>query len=114
MFQAQSLVYWTNKKQLLERFSKHCYDIKNKPVTSELAKYFHQSHNINDNINVTILQTNNKTAAARRYREEKWISRLKSTAPYGLNIETGDTLKRWTISTNSVTNSVISFDVMFI
>ena len=101
-------------EQLLERFSKHCYDIKNKPDNSELAKHFHQSHNINDNIDVTILQTNIKIAAARRYREEKWISRQKSIVPHVLNTEIGDVLKRWTISTNSVTNSVISFDVMFI
>ena len=60
--------------QLSERFSKHCYDIKNRPDNSKLAKNFRQSHIINNNLDVTILQNNIKTAAARRYHEEKWIS----------------------------------------
>ena len=34
---------------------KHRYGIKNRPENSELAKHFHESHNINDNFNVTIL-----------------------------------------------------------
>ena len=94
-------------EQLLERFSKHRCDIKNRPDNRELAKHFHQSHNINDNlnslsasptkwsntlkqfVNVTILQNNIKTAAARRYHEEKWICRLKALALHGLNTKIG-------------------------
>ena len=34
---------------------------KNRPDNSELAKHFHNSHNINYNLNVTILQNDNKT-----------------------------------------------------
>ena len=41
------------REQLSERFSKHRYNIKNRPDSSELSKYFHKSHNINDNLNVT-------------------------------------------------------------
>ena len=37
-------------EQLSERFSKHCYDIKNRPDNSELAKHFHESHTINDHL----------------------------------------------------------------
>ena len=55
-------------EQLSERFSKHRCDIKNRPGNSELAKHFHESHNLNNDLNVTILQNNIKTAAARRYR----------------------------------------------
>ena len=51
-------------EQLSERFFKHRYDIKNRPDNSELAKHFHESHNLNDDLNVTILQNNIKTAAA--------------------------------------------------
>ena len=50
-------------EQLAERFSKHRYDIKNRPDNSELAKHFHESHNLNNDLNVTILQSNIKTAA---------------------------------------------------
>ena len=31
-------------EQLAERFSKHRYDIKNRPDNSELGKHFHESH----------------------------------------------------------------------
>ena len=54
-------------EQLSECFSKHRYDIKNRPDISEIAKHFHESHNINNNLNVSILQNNIKSAAARRY-----------------------------------------------
>ena len=59
------------EEQLLERFSKHRYDIKDRLDNSELAKHFHGSHNLIDNFNVTILQNNLKTAATRRYHEDK-------------------------------------------
>ena len=42
-------------EQLSERFSKHRYDIKNRPDNNELAKHFHDNHNLNDDLNVTIL-----------------------------------------------------------
>ena len=65
-------------EQLSERFSKHRYSIKRGPGKSELAKHFHECHNLNDYLNVTILQNNVKTAAARRYHEYKWICKLKT------------------------------------
>ena len=43
---------------LSERFSKHRYDIKNTRDNSELAKHFHEIHNFNDDLKVTILQIN--------------------------------------------------------
>ena len=76
-------------EQLSERFSKHRHDIKNRPDNSELAKHFH-GHNINDNLNVTILQNNIKIADTRRYHEQhKWICKLKTFSPHGLNTEIG-------------------------
>ena len=80
-------------EQLAERFFKYCYDIKNRPGNSELAKHFQKSHNLNNDLNVTILQNNIKTAAARRHHEDKWICKLKTLAPHGLNTEIGDYAK---------------------
>ena len=40
-----------------------------------------------------MLQNNIKTAAAWRYHEDKWICRLKTSAPHGLNTEIGDYAK---------------------
>ena len=52
-------------EHLSERFSKHRHDIKNSSDNSEFAKHFHEIHNLIDDLNVTILQNNIKTAAAR-------------------------------------------------
>ena len=57
------------EEQLSECFSKHRYDINNMPGNSEFEKHFHESHNMNDNLNVTILQNNIKTAAAQSIME---------------------------------------------
>ena len=65
-------------EQLSELFSKHRYDIKNKPDNSELAKHFHKSHSKSDNLNVTMSQSNIKTAATRSYHDGKWIFKLET------------------------------------
>ena len=58
-------------EQLAEHLPKHHYNIKNRPENSELAKQFRENHNFKDDANVTILQSNIKTAFARRYHENK-------------------------------------------
>ena len=62
-------------------------------TTAKLQKNFHESDNINDDLNVTILQNNIKTAAARRSHEDKWICKLNILAPHGLKTEIGDYAK---------------------
>ena len=47
-------------EQLSERFSKHRYDIKNRPKNSELGKNFDESVNLNDDLNGTIYKTISK------------------------------------------------------
>ena len=51
------------------RFLNIATTLKNLPDNSEHAKHFHESHKIND-LNVTILQNNIKTAAAQMYHED--------------------------------------------
>ena len=58
----------------------------------EFAKHFHESRNINDNLNVIILKNNIKIAAAGKY-EDKRIYRLKALTLYGLNTEIDDYVK---------------------
>ena len=81
-------------EQFAESFSKHHYYINNRPDNSELAKDFHESHNLNNDLKVTILQNNIKTAAARRYHEDKWTCKLKTLARHSLNTEIGDYAKQ--------------------
>ena len=80
-------------EQLSECSSKHCCNIKKWQNNTELAKHFYQIHKINDNFNVSILQNNIKTAAARMYHEDKRIYKLKNLAQHGLNTEIGDYFK---------------------
>ena len=47
------------------------------------VNFFSKSHNLNNDLNVTILQNNIKNAVARRYHEDKWICRLKTLVPQG-------------------------------
>ena len=52
LFSKHKVLYIGHKGgQLTERFSKHRCDIKNRPDNSKLAKHFHESHNINDDLN---------------------------------------------------------------
>ena len=67
--------------------------IKNRTDNSELSKHFHESHNLKNDFNVTILQINIKTTAARRYHKDKWICKLTNLAPHGLNTEISDFAK---------------------
>ena len=76
-FKHKALYIWHIGQQFSGRLSKNRYDIKNRQDNGRLAKYFHQSHNVNDNLNVTILHNDIKAAAAQTYHEGKWIYRLK-------------------------------------
>ena len=77
MFEAQGLIYWTYRGgTTFKAFLQTSLHIKNRPDNSELAKHFHENHNLNDDLNVTILESNIKTATARRYHEDKWICKL--------------------------------------
>ena len=90
-FQAQGLIYRRYRGTTFTAFLQT--SLKNRPDNSELAKHFHESHNLNNDLKVTILQSNIKAAAAWRYHEGKWICKLKTLAPHGLNTEIGDYAK---------------------
>ena len=74
-------------EKLSERFSKHRYDIKKRPDNSELARHFHVNHDIDNDMDVTILQSNINETAARLYFEDKWICQLQTLQPTGINAE---------------------------
>ena len=85
MLQAQGLIYriyrGTTFWALLQTSLRH-------------EKIFHESHNLNDDLSVTILQNNIKTGAAQMYDEDKWICKPKTLAPHGLNTGIGDYAKQ--------------------
>ena len=66
------------------RFGKHRYDIKKRPGNSELAEHFHNGHDKND-LEVCILQSGASSPEERELQEEKWICRLQTLHPTGIN-----------------------------
>ena len=74
-------------EKLSDRFSKHRYDIKNRPDNSELASHFHQGHSTDD-MEIKILQSGLNSKIQRELYEDKWICKLQTLKPSGLNTET--------------------------
>ena len=76
-------------EQLSSRFSKHRYDINNRPENNELSKHLSTNHDINNSLKVQILQDNLPNKAMRKFYEDLWICRLQTLQPTGLNTEIG-------------------------
>ena len=74
------------------RFSKHKYDFKKRPENSELAEHFHQNHDFKD-LELYILQTDITNVNERLHLEDKWMCRLQTQQPTGLNKEGGNYVK---------------------
>ena len=74
--------------KLQDRMSKHRYDIRKRPENSELAEHFHLNHDPEGDMEVYILQTGLKTEAEREFFEDRWICRLQTLQPLGINKET--------------------------
>ena len=66
------------------RFSKHRYDIVKRPGNCELAEHFHADHSLTD-LEVTILEGGFKSFESRKRAEDKWMCRLQTISPAGLN-----------------------------
>ena len=83
------LIYVGHSSQKLSsRFNGHRSDINVKPKSCELAQHFHGNEecNINRDLKVYILQDNVTGPRDRReYFEDRWITRLDTKAPHGMN-----------------------------
>ena len=77
-------------EQLNDRFSKHRYDIYKRPKNSELANHFHEGHDLEDDLKVFILEQLQENNSQLRERcEDRWICRLQSLQPNGINSDIG-------------------------
>ena len=83
------LIYVGHSSQKLSsRFNGHRSDINVKPKSCELAQHFHgnEESNINRDLKVYMLQDNVTGPRDRReYFEDRWIKRLDTKAPHGMN-----------------------------
>ena len=73
---------------LNSRFNGHRSDVKVKPKACELSQHFHNNKecSIDRDLKVYILQDNvTGSWEKREYFEDRWITRLNSKAPNGMN-----------------------------
>lgn len=81
-------------KKLSKRFSDHRYDTKNRPENNELAYHFSKPHhNFDNDLQLFIVEQNVFDPDHRLRLEDKWICRLQSRQPNGLNTELGNYAK---------------------
>ena len=73
--------------ELRERFGKHRYDINKRPSNTELSEHFGKDHTEKD-IQVKILQSGLWDDREREFHEDKWICRLQTLTPFGINKST--------------------------
>ncbi len=74
---------------LQARMSKHRYDCRKRPGNCALAQHFsnNKDHNPEKDMNIFILQTGLSTEAEREFHEDRWICRLQTMEPTGINKE---------------------------
>ena len=64
-------------EKLGERFSKHKYDVRKCPDNSDLASHFHENHDFDQDLEISILQKiNTDTLPMRLHYEDRWICTL--------------------------------------
>ena len=77
-------------KTMAERWSKHKYDIKNRPEQNELSKHCKRNHNLEKDLEVTILDYGYDRVEERERLEDKIICRLQThqSNKGGMNLDT--------------------------
>ena len=69
------------------RFSKHRYDVKNRPENNELTKHFKENHDMNKDLKLFIIHNNIRDTDKRIHLENLSICQMQSLQPNGLNVD---------------------------
>ena len=77
---------------LSNRFNRHRSDITHYPDRCELPKHFHQNDKcaFETDLQVSVLENIKGSEAVRKHKEDKWITRLQTIQPLGLNLSVSD------------------------
>ena len=68
------------------RFNGHRADVRLRPYRTELdAQFYKHGCDFERDLEVTILEQVSGSAHLREYKEDKWITRLNTVHPHGLN-----------------------------
>ena len=72
-----------------DRYAKHKSDIKNRPTNNDLAKHCHNNHDLEKDLEVSIIEHGIKDLEQRRRVEDKYICKLQTFGKTGINTELG-------------------------
>ena len=73
---------------LQTRMSKHRYDCRKRPGNCALAQHFYNGHDPDKDMAIYILQTGlTSSESEREFHEDRWICRLQTMEPTGINKE---------------------------
>ena len=89
-----------------KRYSKHKYDARERPEQNEFATHCHRDHDLErDDIEISILDYGEKTIQGRERLEDKYMCRLQTLEPTGMNVRAGPYVKEmyqlWTNTSKS-------------
>ena len=75
------------KRKLNLRFNNHRSDADKHPEHCKLAEHFHENdcNMMSSDLRVSVLEQVSGSSALREYKEDKWITRLQTQEPTGLN-----------------------------
>ena len=71
--------------ELRERFGKHRYDVNKRPSNTEYSEHFGSAGHTEEDLELSILQSGIWNDKEREFHEDKWICRLQTAIPDGIN-----------------------------
>ena len=74
------------KRKLSNRFTNHRFDVINRPEACKLAEHFNGNNcSFDTDLRVSVLEQVSGSQALREYKEDRWITRLQTMMPKGMN-----------------------------
>jgi len=77
-------------RKLSDRFTNHRHDVKHRPEACKLAEHFHDNDCcFSSDLRVSVLEQVTESEDLREYKEDRWITRLQTMNPSGMNAAYG-------------------------